>query len=256
MKLSDREVEALVVGGAVLGGGGGGEVDSGRQRIELALKMGPVEILGIDELDPDAWLLTVSGVGAIGVKRAFWAASHSVRAVQLMLKHSGLSIQGLISSEIGGGGVAHGWLPGAVLDLPVVDAPCNGRAHPTGTMGSMGLIAREDYVSLQVTVGGDPSRGEYLETFVKGQLSTVAKLIREASILAGGGVAVARNPVQVAYVDEHGAPGALRQAIEVGKVILDSQAQGSEAMVEATAQALGGKVVVQGEVAVKELEAA
>jgi len=254
MKMSEQEAEALVVGGAVLGGGGGGEVDGGRQRIDLALKMGPVEILDIDQLDPDAWLLTVSGVGAIGVKRTFWAASHSVRAVQLMLKHSGLLIQGLISSEVGGGGVAHGWLPGAVLDLPVVDAPCNGRAHPTGTMGSMGLTAREEFVSLQAAVGGDPGQGEYIETFVKGQLSTVAKLIRQASVLAGGGVAVARNPVPAAYVKENGAPGALRQAIEMGKAILDSQARGSEAMVEATAQALGGEIITQGKVEVKKLE--
>jgi len=254
MKLSNQEIEALVVGGAVLGGGGGGEAEGGRQRIELALKMGPVEILDIDQLDPDTWLLTVSGVGAISERRTFWAASHSVRAVQLMLKHSALPIGGLISSEVGGGGVVHGWLPGAVLDLPVVDAPCNGRAHPTGAMGSMGLTAREDYVSLQAAVGGDPSRGEYIETFVKGQLSTVAKLIRQASVLAGGGVAVARNPVRASYVKDHGAPGALQQAIEVGKAILARQARGGEAMAEATAQALGGEIVAQGTVEVKKLD--
>jgi len=254
MKLSNQEIEALVVGGAVLGGGGGGEAQGGRQRTALALKMGPVEILDIDQLDPGAWLLTVSGVGAISAKRTFWAPAHSVRAVQLMLKHSALPIQGLISCEIGGGGVAHGWLAGAVLGLPVVDAPCNGRAHPTGTMGSMGLTEREDYVSLQAAVGGDPSRGEYIETFVKGQLSTVAKLIRQASVLAGGGVAVARNPVPAAYVKEHGAPGALQQAVEVGKAILASQDKGAEAMAQATAQALGGKIVAQGKVEVKKLD--
>ena len=54
MRLSDQEIEALVVGGAVLGGGGGGEIDGGRQKIDLALKMGPVGILDIDQLDPDA----------------------------------------------------------------------------------------------------------------------------------------------------------------------------------------------------------
>lgn len=256
MKLSEQEIEALVVGGAVLGGGGGGGVEGGRRRTELALKMGPVEILDIDQLEPDDWLLTVSGVGAIGTKRTFTAPAYSVRAVQLMLKHSALPIRGLIASEVGGAGVAHGWLPGVVLDLPVVDAPCNGRAHPSGTMGSMGLTTREDYVSLQAAVGGDPSRGEYIETFVKGQLSTVAKLVRYASVLAGGGVAVARNPVRAAYVKEHGAPGALKQAMEVGKAILARQAGGGEAMAEATAQALGGKIVTQGKVEAKKLDVA
>ncbi len=254
MRLDDHEIEALAVGGAVLGGGGGGEAEGGRQRMELALKMGPVDVLDIGQLDPEAWLLTVSGVGAIGVKRTFWAGAYSVRAVRLMLKHSALPIQGLISSEVGGGGVAHGWLAGAVLNLPVVDAPCNGRAHPTGTMGSMGLTENKDYVSLQAAVGGDPAQGEYVETFVKGQLSTVAKLVRQASILAGGGVAVARNPVRAAYVKENGAPGALHQALEVGKAILASQDEGAEAMAQATAQALGGEIMMQGQVVEKKLD--
>jgi len=253
MKPSHREIEALIAGGAVLGGGGGDEVKEGRERIALALKMGPVEILGIDQIDPDAWLLTVSRVGAIGIEGTSSMASQ-VRAVQLMLTHTGLPIQGLISCEVGGGAVAHGWLAGAVLGLPVVDAPCNGRAHPTGAMGSMGLTQKERYISLQAAVGGDPDRGEYVETFVKGQLSTVTKLIRQASVLAGGSVMVARNPVKASYAKEHGAPGALRQAIEIGKAILDSQARGGEAMAEATAQAMGGEIVVQGTVKVKKLE--
>jgi len=254
VKLDDRDVEALVLGGAVLGGGGGDEIEDGRERIAQARQMGPVKICQLDQLDPTALLLTVSRVGALGVEGAFQAPAHQVRAVKLMLDHAGLPIQGLIASEVGGGAVAHGWLAGAALNLPVVDAPCNGRAHPTGAMGSMGLTQKEGYVSLQAAVGGDPGQGEYIETFVKGQLAAVARLIRLASVLAGGSVAVARNPVPASYVREHGAPGALRQAMEVGQAILASQPQGPEAVVRATAQALGGEVVERGRVEEKGLE--
>jgi DUF917 family protein len=89
---------------------------------------------------------------------------------------------------------------------------------------------------------------------VKGQLSSVAKLVRQASVLAGGSVEVARNPVPAAYVKTHGAPGALRQAMELGRAVLECQGRGGRAMAEAAARALGGEIVMVGTVVEKRLD--
>ena len=56
-------------------------------------------------------------------------------------------------------------------------------------------------------------------------------------------MAVARNPIDAAYVKKNGAPGAVRQAITVGKAMLGAQTQGGSAMIEAAAEVLGGDIV-------------
>jgi DUF917 family protein len=76
-------------------------------------------------------------------------------------------------------------------------------------------------------------------------------LIRAAADRAGGLVAVARNPVEASYVKKYGAPGALRQAIELGRR-MKRRENAPQAMVEAAAEFLGGQIVARA--AVSELE--
>lgn len=146
-----------------------------------------------------------------------------VRAVELLIEKSGIKIDGFISSEIGAFGVVNGWIQSAFLGIPVVDAPCNGRAHLLGLMGSMGLHREKDYVSIQTTVGGDFKRGNRVEAYYKGSMEKVAELVRESATRTDGMVAVARNPVSAKYVKENGAPGVIKMALMVGGILLNKR---------------------------------
>ena len=188
--LGREEVEAAVLGGAVLGGGGGGSMALGRRNGLLAVELGAPELVDLEDLPADATLVTVSAVGAPAAKSAHVLPIHYVRAVELLIKYGDTSVDGLISNECGGLATVNGWLQAASLGVPVVDAPCNGRAHPTGLMGSLGLHQRHGYVSIQAAVGGDPAAGRYLETFARGTLERTAALVLQASVQAGGRVAV------------------------------------------------------------------
>jgi DUF917 family protein len=139
------------------------------------------------------------------------------------------------------------------MGLPVIDALCTGRAHPTGTMGSMGLHRESAYVSQQAAAGGNPAKGLYLELYAAGKLDNIAPLIRAAADRAGGLVAVARNPVKASYVKQHGAPGALKQAIELGRRMKTVTSRGGDAAALAAAEFLGGRVVIRGTVSELEL---
>lgn len=244
--LNQELVEAAVIGGAVLGGGGGGSMAWGRELAQLAVRMGSVRLVDIDDVDDDALLVTVSAVGAPAAKEAIVKPVGYVRAVQLLAENANIKADGLITNECGGTATINGWLQSAILGIPVVDAPCNGRAHPTGAMGSMGLHTNKDYVSFQAAVGGDPAKGRYVELVVQGEIERAAALVRQAAVQAGGLVAVARNPIDVAYVKKNGARGAVRQAIAVGKAMLGAQTQGGSAVVEAAAEVLGGDIVEMG----------
>lgn len=251
----DRElVEAAVLGGGVLGGGGGGSMEEGRRNGLLAVEMGAVELVDTQDLPESAILATASAVGAPAAKTAFALPVHYVRAVELLMKEGNVQLQGLVSSEVGGVAVTNGWVQAAALGLVVVDAPCNGRAHPISIQGAIGLHKVEDYVSLQAAIGGDPGQGRYLEVFLRGKLQTISPLMPLISAQAGGMVAVGRNPVTVSYTRDHAAVGAIKQAIRVGQAMLEKQGAGPMEVVEAACGALEGEIVGRGQVTEVKLE--
>jgi len=168
--------------------------------------------------------------------------------MELLRERINRPVSGIITNEAGGVATVNGWLQSAMLGIPVVDAPCNGRAHPTGIMGAMGLHKEPGYQSIQAAVGGDPDKGKYLELTVSGSVQVSSFLIRQAAIQAGGLVAVARNPVCCAYAKAHGAPGAVKQAINLGQKMLAVKATGGKAILDAVCGALQGRIIHTGRV--------
>ena len=247
MRCNKELVEALVLGGAVLGGGGGGYIEEGLKLGHLALEMGEPEILPLNAIDPEETVITVAAVGAPAAENRYLKPMDYVNAVKIVMEALRISKCGLITNEMGGMASVNGLLQGAVLGLPVVDAPCNGRAHPTSLMGAMGLHKLPDYVAIQSAFGGHLTRGTRVELLVRGDIRRCSALVREASVQAGGIVAVARNPVQARYLSEHAAVGAMQQAISLGEVISQVERQG-KSVEEEVARYLGGEVVAEGRV--------
>jgi DUF917 family protein len=254
IKIDKDLLEAAVIGGSFYGGGGGGSPDTGREMGALALSLGDPYIVEIDDLPSDATLLTVSAVGAPAGTGTHAKAYHYLRAVEIFLKYSGIKIDGFITNECGGLATVNGWIQSAVFGLPVVDAPCNGRAHPTGVMGSMGLHALPDYVSMQAAAGGSLEHGTYVETFVTGSIDKASNVIRQSAVQAGGLVAVARNPVKAVFAREHAAVGALQKCVSLGRAMLDARGGSTMRIVERASEAAGGNVVCSGTITRKKLE--
>ena len=245
--------KAAALGGGVFGGGGGGSPQEGLRLATLALEMGHVEIITLDEVPPEAVLLTVSAVGA-PKSGGNVVASHYIKAVQMLVEAEGLKLGGLIANECGGLACVNGWLQSAMLGVPVIDAPCNGRAHPTGMMGSMGLHKLKTYTSVQAAVGGDVTKDTYLETFVRGSLEKASSMIRQASVQCGGLVAGARNPVTASYAAKHAAPGALGRCMGLGQTMLDLRNRGSTAIPATIAEVLSGSLPVTGRIGSLKIE--
>jgi len=240
-------VEHVAVGGAVLGGGGGGSLDEGIEFGHLAVEYGDPEIVPISELDPTEVVLTVSGVGAPAATESHVRPADYVRAVELAvdrLDSRGTTVGALMTNEMGGFAAVNGLLQSAVTGLPLVDATCNGRAHPTGPMGSIGLS--EDEAVLQVGVGGEPGSERHHELLVEAQLGSAASTIRQTAEAAGGLVAVARNPVSADYAASNAAVTVYEQAEAVGRAVRTA-ADGATA-VDDVANVLDGEVAVTGTV--------
>ncbi len=251
MLLTSEILQASVTGGSFYGGGGGGHHLAGLTMGEAALERGSPYLVPISEVAGEAILVTVSAVGAPSATGTHATEENYIRAVELLVE-MGISIGGFITNECGGLASVNGWLQSAAFGLPVVDAPCNGRAHPTGVMGSMGLHTVKGYMSNQAASGGAKADGSYLEMLVTGSLGDASAMVRQVAVRTGGLVAVARNPVPASYVVRNGAPGALSRCIQVGEAILSERT--ASARVEAAATCARGFVACSGKIAAVDTE--
>jgi len=249
-KLTFEEGKNAIYGGCILGGGGGGVIKEGLEKIEQTFKHGQPELVTIDELQPDDIVVCVSLVGAPSAKEMFLSDTHLISTVQRMEQELDKPIKAIMTNENGAATTINGWLQAAALGLPFLDAPSNGRAHPTGSMGAMNLSEKSDYISIQSFAGGK----DHLEVsgIMSGALSTVATAIRDLSVEAGGLIAVCRNPIHVGYVKEHAAIGGITQAIELGKALCSAN-EGQE-KIGKVVEFLQGEILHQGVVSTYTLE--
>lgn len=215
-----------VYGGWFFGGGGGGMPDGGIEVLENALSSGKVLIKTIDEFDAGDSIVTASLVGSPSQGKDAITAEHCRRVYHLFKENYPHPLNGIISNETGAHSITNGWIAAAVNGLTVLDAACNGRAHPTGVMGAMSLDSKPGYITVQAAVGGSGENN--LELCTKGSIESTSKLVREASTLSGGFITVLRNPIDCAYIKNHSAVGALSMCIQAGEVFLSNQGQAQE----------------------------
>ena len=227
-----------------MGGGGGGSPEAGRREGLLALEIGKVELWGPDEANPDWKVITSAALGA-PTQPGNTRPMHFIRAA-LLLKEAGVEYHGLIAAENGGHNSFGGWVIAAALGLPVVDTPADGRAHPTAMMGSMGLH-RLDYKSVKA------GATEGSEVLAWGSLQSTSNVVRGQARDMEALVALARDPVPVSYAKEHGSPGAISMAIDLGNQHMN--ARGADAKVKAATKFLGGELACKAKIVRKIQEA-
>ena len=263
MIFTREHAEHLLLGSLLLGCGGGGNAQQGINAYEAAFRNAEergstVEVITVEELaerhPKGGVIVTISGVGSPATPTAYTPPEYYPRLLELLKKQISDKIIGFVPCEIGASNTFEPFVPASILGVPVIDAPCDGRAHPLGVMGSMGLEKKQMPV-VQCAVGGrkgeNDTAGQYMEISVAGSVESCAALIRNTSDKAGGFVMVARNPVDIQWLAENAAPGAFAQSMELGRVwkeMLDADIP-AEKMAETTAEILGGRVVCTGKLA-------
>lgn len=251
--LTADDVEAAVAGGSVLACGGGGWVDHGYLVGRTAVAFGAPQLVSLDELADDALIATVTAIGAPAAPDWEMRPRDYVRALELLARELDRPVVGTMTAQNGSSTTCNGWMQSAVLGTLVVDAAGDGRAHPTGKMGSIGLTALEGYEAVQAVAGGNRAQGRYLECVARGPVSHCANILREASDRSGGFIAAARNPIDAAYVRAHAAVGAISFALALGEAMLAAEPAGAEAVIETVTGQLGGRILARGPVRGKRL---
>jgi uncharacterized protein len=251
--LDHQAVEAAVAGGSVLAAGGGGWVEHGYLVGRTAVSYGTPRLATLDEIAGDATIATVTAIGAPAASDWEMRPGDYVRALRLLTEALEEPVVGTITAQNGSSTTCNGWIQSAVLGTLVIDAAGDGRAHPTGKMGSLGLAADPDYRTVQAAAGGNRAQDRYLEVVTRGTVRHTANVLRTAAVASGGFIAAARNPLPAAYVREHGAVGAISFALRLGEALLGADPRDAEAVIDAITSTLGGRILGRGNVRRKRL---
>jgi DUF917 family protein len=192
-------------------------------------------------------LATLSAVGSVGGADSLNEAKFD-RAIEVFEAQAERPIHGFIASEVGPRAVTYGLVHSARTGRPVIDAPCNGRAHPLFAMGSLGMHLAPAHMSLTVAVGGQEGSSSYLEIAIRSNVERAGRLVRKVAARAGA-LAVVRNPLPADRVRNHAAVGGLAYAVQVGRSLLGALRAGPPTVLSVLASDMGGKVLARGVVA-------
>ena len=250
-ELTRENGEQILLGGWFLGGGGGGLPEGGREILDLVLKTGTVRFVSPEEVADDEILVTASLVGSPASPDSCVQDKHYREVYDRFLAACDKPIAAFVTNEAGGHSITNGWMMAAMTGKPMVDAACNGRAHPTGVMGAMGLHALPGYKSLQTAAGGKDASEILLA--VEGTVEQTSAAVRNAATLAGGYVTVLRNPADAAYFKENAALGCVSQAMAVGKLWQENM-DSADKLLEALGRELNCQVLGRGIVEQVELK--
>lgn len=133
MKITtETEVKDLTRGAVLLGTGGGGDPYIGELLLRQQLSEGRhVDVVDVDELDDEAFIVCVAGIGAPTVLVEHLQANDvCLQLLRSMEKVTGRQVDAIIPAEVGGLNSVIPLALGAQVNLPVVNADGMGRAFP------------------------------------------------------------------------------------------------------------------------------
>lgn len=246
MIVDSNDIQKIAVGSLLLGCGGGGDISEGMAIAESALQKGRVQILPLSDItETDGIILTISGVGSPASEEAYYSEKVYERILNLIQSQLNDKVIGFIPCEMGASSSFEPFIPAAMLNVPVLNSACDGRAHPFGIMGSLGLekTGRE---TVQAGAGGRKETNTYVEILLTGSIETTSELIRNTAAKAGGAIAVARNPVSLEWLKGAGANGAYDQAYALGEAYLRGETVEEKAA--SVCEILDGKIFCCGKV--------
>jgi DUF917 family protein len=244
-----REITAdnlpdIARGAAVLGTGGGGDPFVGRLLAQEAIrKYGPVTLVGVDELDDEAYAVPTAYMGAPTVMLEKLPAGPEVTAALRAVESlTGREATHTLSIEAGGLNSLIPFVAAAETGLPLIDADGMGRAFPELQM----LLPTLGGVQASPMAVAD-ERGNAVALRTPDN-AWAERLARSLTVEMGCSAAVGLYALTGRQVKDHTVHGTITLCEEVGRTIREARER-HEDPVAAAARVLGGRSVFTGKVA-------
>jgi len=234
--LNESDVDAIALGAAILGTGGGGNPYVGSLRAREQLRAGrTIEVVSLDDLDPDALVVSVGGIGApvVGIEK-IEKGDECLQALRTLEEYLGRKVDAVVPPEIGGSNSIEPMITAAQADIPVVDADGMGRAFPEVQMCTYFIYGHEPSPAALA----DEKGNRVLYARVK-DMYWLERLARTAAVDMGAAAGFALAPMRGEFLQRYAVPGTLSQCLELGHTVARARSERRD-VVEAVRLSQGG----------------
>jgi uncharacterized protein len=243
--ITERDLETISTGAAVLGAGGGGNPYIGRLRAREALRSGKqISVISLDELADDDLTVVCGGMGSPVIAfEKLPRGDEELMALREVERVLGRQASAIAPFEMGGGNSMAPMVIAANAEIPLVDGDGMGRAFPELQMTTYMIYGAPPCPSAIADERGNRAvftsvtDGRWLE-----------RLARSVTISMGGHAGVATTPMSGAFCKQVIIPNTLTLARDIGEAIdeaVRSKSQPGDAVLSVTSgqRYLTGKVV-------------
>ena len=237
MRLVADALEDLSQGAVFLATGGGGDpYVSFLLAREMLEATDGVELMVPEDLDDDAFVVTLGGVGAPTVSLELLPSQEEPAETLLAFEaHVGRKADALVSFEIGGGNSLVPLIAAAELGIPVIDGDGMGRALPEAQMMTYPISGVKPCPAVARNYAG------HLATFDTDSIFEYEKQIRRFALENGGMVLAAEHPMTGAELKASVVPNTVTFSVEIGRILREHRGN-AEAMAAHLAEAFGPSI--------------
>jgi DUF917 family protein len=213
--LESQQLVDLSAGAVFLATGGGGDPYVAQLITRQALETyGPVQLLEPQDLDDDAFIVALGGVGAPTVSLellpSVQEAAHTLDAFE---QRVGRKVDAVVSFEIGGGNSLIPIVAAAARGIPVVNGDGMGRALPEAQMMTYPISG-----VLPTPAVATDYRGRVTE-FNTPDIMAFEREIRQCALESGGMITSAEHPMSGRQLKDSIVPGTISFSIELGRLL-------------------------------------
>src|ERR671935_1987202 len=243
--VSAAEIESLAIGAWILGTGGGGSPYLALLNMRRFYRDGVVvKLLDPMDLADDDLVAIVSNMGAPLVGQERLTDPRTIeRAVRMMEDYLGRRFRAVMSLEIGGGNSIQPFMAAAILNLPVIDGDCMGRAFPEAQMTSFAIHDLRMYPLTLADV-----RDNAVVVARAASWKWMERISRKACVEVGSIASTCKAPRTGKEVKECGILYTTSKAIRIGETVQAAR-RAHRDPVAALVEAEGGRRLFSGKIA-------
>ena len=215
MKLGSESLGDLSAGAVFLATGGGGDPYVSYLATRGALEeCGPVDLISVDDLDDEAYVVAIGGVGAPSVGLELLpSVNDPVLALGAFEEHVQREVDAVVSFEIGGGNSMIPIIAAAKRRIPVIDGDGMGRALPEAQMMTYPIGGVAPTPAVGVDYAGN------VVTFSTDSTATFERHVRSLTQAMGGMITTVEHPMNGKQLKSSIIPGTISFSMEIGRIL-------------------------------------
>lgn len=215
MKLTADALQDLSAGAVFLATGGGGDPYVTFLATQRVLEeQGSVDLISIDDLDDNAYVVAIGGVGAPTVSLELLPSiDDAANALEEFERHVGRKVDAIVSFEIGGGNSLLPIIAAARRGIPVVDGDGMGRALPEAQMMTYPIAGVAPTPAVGLDYAGN------VVTFSTDSTATYERHVRSMAQAMGGMITTVEHPMTGEQLKTCIVPDTITFSTQIGRIL-------------------------------------